>query len=45
VKTVLFTRSLATTPARPNSASGFGCVLTEEYQFAGDVEAHGVATP
>jgi len=29
---------------QPNGSLGFGCVLTE-YQFAGDVEAHGVPTP
>lgn len=28
---------------RPNTALGFGCVLTE-YQFAGDTEAHSVPT-
>jgi hypothetical protein len=33
-----------TVRTRPNTALGFGCVLTE-YQFAGDVEAHGVPTP
>lgn len=27
-----------------NAALGFGCVLTE-YQFAGDIEGHGVPTP
>ena len=26
---------------RPNLDAGFGCILTE-YQFAGDIEAHGV---
>ena len=30
-----------TVRTRPNTALGFGCVLTE-YQFAGDTEAHGV---
>jgi hypothetical protein len=30
-----------TTTTRPNTALGFGCVLTE-FQFAGDSEAHGV---
>jgi hypothetical protein len=29
---------------QPNAALGFGCVLTE-FQFAGDVEGHGVPTP
>ena len=29
---------------RPNTADGFGCVLTE-YQFAGDSEGHGVPLP
>ena len=29
---------------RPNTNLGFGCVLTE-YQFAGDLEGHGVPTP
>ena len=33
-----------TVRTRPNTALGFGCVLTE-YQFAGDVEAHVVPTP
>jgi hypothetical protein len=33
-----------TVRTRPNTALGFGCVLTE-YQFAGDVEAHGVPAP
>lgn len=33
-----------TVRTRPNTSLGFGCVLTE-YQFAGDVEAHGVPTP
>ena len=30
-----------TTTTRPNTALGFGCVLTE-FQFAGDAEGHGV---
>jgi hypothetical protein len=30
-----------TVRTRPNTAIGFGCVLTE-YQFAGDAEGHGV---
>ena len=29
---------------RPNTADGFGCVLTE-YQFAGDAQGHGVPLP
>ena len=29
---------------RPNTADGFGCVLTE-YQFAGDSDGHGVPLP
>ena len=29
---------------QPNTADGFGCVLTE-YQFAGDSEGHGVPLP
>jgi hypothetical protein len=33
-----------TVRTRPNTALGFGCVLTE-YQFAGDAESHGVPTP
>jgi hypothetical protein len=30
-----------TVRTRPNTAVGFGCILTE-YQFAGDAEGHGV---
>ena len=33
-----------TISTRPNTADGFGCVLTE-YQFAGDSEGHGVPLP
>jgi hypothetical protein len=33
-----------TITTRPNPSVGFGCVLTE-FQFAGDIEAHGVPTP
>ena len=33
-----------TVRTRPNTALGFGCVLTE-YQFAGDAEGHGVPAP
>ena len=33
-----------TMTTRPNTALGYGCVLTE-YQFAGDSEGHGVPTP
>jgi hypothetical protein len=33
-----------TVTTRPNTALGFGCVLTE-YQFAGDSEGHGVPVP
>jgi len=29
---------------RPSAALGFGCVLAE-YQFAGDIEGHGVPAP
>jgi hypothetical protein len=33
-----------TLTTEPNVAAGFGCVLTA-FQFAGDVEAHGVPAP
>ena len=33
-----------TITTRPNTAVGYGCVLTE-YQFAGDSEGHGVPPP
>ena len=33
-----------TLTTRPNTELGYGCVLTE-YQFAGDVEGHGVPAP
>jgi hypothetical protein len=33
-----------TLTTRPNTALGYGCVLTE-YQFAGDPEGHGVPDP